>query len=119
MSNALRFMKLFRGYSQAYGTYNPSGLGGEGKQKPAYRAKKTPATEQNFYDHVTGKQPIGIYPFDDNERVSFAAVDIDEYPIIHEALSEKLSSCKFPFIVCNSKSNGAHIYVFFREPFLA
>lgn len=116
MSNVLRFMKLFRGYSQAYGTYNPSGLGGEGKQKPAYRAEKRPATEQNFYDHVTGKQPIGIYPLDDNERVSFAAVDIDEYPIIHEALSEKLSSCKFPFIVCNSKSNGAHIYVFFREP---
>ena len=29
MSDALRFMGLFRGYSQAYGTYNPSGLGGE------------------------------------------------------------------------------------------
>ena len=101
-----RFMHLFRGYSEAYGSYNASNLGGEGKQKPAYRAEKRTATEQNFYDHVTGKQPIGIYPLDDNERVSFAAVDIDEYPIIHEALSEKLSICKFPFIVCNSKSNG-------------
>ena len=36
MSNALRFMKLFKGYSQSHGTYNPSGLGGEGKQKPQY-----------------------------------------------------------------------------------
>ena len=52
MSNALRFMGLFKGYSQAYGTYNPSGLGGEGKQKPKYLAKKSPATVQNFDEQV-------------------------------------------------------------------
>ena len=68
MSNALRFMKLFKGYSQAHGTYNPSGLGGEGKQKPKYFTKKTPATVQNFDEHLTGKQPIGIYPLDDNDQ---------------------------------------------------
>uniref|UniRef100_UPI003F6A0B23 TOTE conflict system archaeo-eukaryotic primase domain-containing protein n=1 Tax=Candidatus Puniceispirillum sp. TaxID=2026719 RepID=UPI003F6A0B23 len=92
MSNALRFMKLFKGYSQAYGTYNPSGLGREGKQKPVYRTKKSPSTAQNFDEHVTGKQPIGIYPLDDNERVSFAAIDIDRYPIDHADISNKLQN---------------------------
>ena len=116
MSDALRFMGLFRGYSQAYGTYNPSGLGGEGKQKPKYLTKKTPATVQNFDEHVTGKQPIGIYPLDDNEQVSFAAIDIDRYPIDHAGISNKLQNLKLPVVVCNSKSNGAHIYVFFGEP---
>ena len=116
MSNALRFMELFKGYSQAYGTYNPSGLGGEGKQKPKYLTKKTPATVQNFDEHVTGKQPIGIYPLDDNEQVSFAAIDIDRYPIDHAGISNKLQNLKLPVVVCNSKSNGAHIYVFFGEP---
>ena len=116
MSNALRFMKLFKGYSQAYGTYNPSGLGGEGKRKPYHYKKQEPITELNFDDHITGKQPIGVYLLDDNEQVSFAAIDIDEYPINHEALSEKLRRWKLPFIVCNSKSGGAHVYIFFREP---
>ena len=116
MSDALRFMGLFRGYSQAYGTYNPSGLGGEGKQKPKYSTEKSPATVQNFDEHITGKQPIGIYPLDDNDRVSFAAIDIDRYPIDHADISNKLQNLKLPLVVCNSKSNGAHIYVFFREP---
>ena len=55
MSNALRFMKLFKGYSQAFGTYNPSALGGEGKQKPDYHTNKKPATAENFDKHLTGK----------------------------------------------------------------
>ena len=100
-----RFMHLFRGYSEAYGSYNASNLGGEGKQP----------TEQNFLEHINGKQPIGIYPLDNNEKVSFAAIDIDEYPINHVALSEKLNDWKLPFLVCNSKSGGAHIYIFFRK----
>ena len=116
MSNALRFMKLFKGYSQSHGTYNPSGLGGEGKQKPQYLTKKTPTTLQNFDEHVTGKQPIGIYPLDDNDRVSFAAIDIDRYPIDQADISNKLQNLKIPLVVCNSKSNGAHIYAFFHEP---
>ena len=115
MSDALRFMGLFRGYSQAYGTYNPSGLGGEGKQKPKYSTEKSPATVQNFDEHLTGKQPIGIYPLDDNDRLSFAAIDIDRYPIDHAGISHELQNLKLPLVVCNSKSNGAHIYVFFRE----
>ena len=116
MSNALRFMKLFKGYSQAFGTYNPSALGGEGKQKPDYHTNKKPATAENFDKHLTGKRPISIYPLDDNERVSFAAIDIDQYPIDHADISNKIQNLKLPLVVCNSKSNGAHIYVFFREP---
>lgn len=99
-----RFMHLFRGYSEAYGSYNASNLGGEGKQKPKYYTEGKQPTEQNFLEHINGKRPIGIYPLDNNEKVSFAAIDIDEYPINHVALSEKLNDWKLPFLVCNSKS---------------
>ena len=116
ISNSRRLMELFRGYGKAYGTYNPSGLGGEGKQKPDHYKREAPVKEQNFDEHITGKQPIGIYLLDDGEQVSFGAIDIDEYPINHAALSKKLIRWKLPFIVCNSKSGGAHIYIFFREP---
>ena len=57
MSNVRRFMGLFKGYSQAYGTYNPSSLGGEGKQQPTYCTVKQPASEQHFHDHVYGLHP--------------------------------------------------------------
>jgi hypothetical protein len=52
---------------------------------------------------------------DDNEKVSFAAIDIDEYPIDHAAIASKLKSWGLPLVVCNSKSGGAHLYVFFSR----
>ena len=114
--NALRFQSLFRGYTKAFGTYDPSGLGGNEKQKPKYRTMKTSPEESNFFSHLEGKKPIGIYPLDDNNAVRFAAIDIDEYPIDHAGLSMRLDKWELPMVVCNSKSGGAHIYIFFEEP---
>ena len=115
-SYSLRLLKLFKGYSQAYGTYNIHSLGGEGKQKPDYQTRKSPYSEYQFSEHIEGRQPIGIYPLDDNETVSFAAIDIDKYPIDLAAISTKLNNWKLPLVVCSSKSGGAHIYVFFIKP---
>lgn len=115
-SYSLRLLKLFKGYSQAYGTYNIHSLGGEGKQKPDYQTRKFPYSEHQFSEHIEGRQPIGIIPLDDNETVSFAAIDIDEYPIDLAAISTKLNNWKLPLVVCSSKSGGAHIYVFFIKP---
>ena len=71
---AKRFMQLFRGYSAAYGTYDPRKLGGSGKQKPSYLTKKQTYSTQEFLAHLNGSSPIGIYPLDDQELVSFAAI---------------------------------------------
>jgi hypothetical protein len=48
--------------------------------------------------------------------VSFGAIDIDEYPIDLGALANRLDELSLPLIVCNSKSGGAHVYVFFERP---
>ncbi|NBT42737.1 MAG: hypothetical protein EBT20_20175, partial [Alphaproteobacteria bacterium] len=77
---------------------------------------KTSPEESNFFSHLEGKKPIGIYPLDDNNAVRFAAIDIDEYPIDHAGLSMRLDKWELPMVVCNSKSGGAHIYIFFEEP---
>jgi len=115
-SNAQRFQSLFLGYTKACGTYDPAGLGGNEKQKPKYRTIKTPPERGDFFQHLEGKKPIGIYPLDDENMVSFAAIDIDDYPVNHAELSTQLKKWGLPMVVCNSKSGGAHIYTFFKIP---
>ena len=116
ISNTTRFMALFSGYTKAYGTYNARMLGGSGKQKPNHRKVDCPPTADTFKNHLNGQQPLGIYLLDDNEMVRFAAIDIDLYPFDHAKLARQLDKWELPFVVCNSKSGGAHVYVFFREP---
>jgi hypothetical protein len=118
MTNAIhaeRFAALFKGYSKAFGTYDARTLGGNGKQKPQYLSVKKSPNISNFVGHLLGKKPIGIYVLDDNDKVSFAAIDIDEYPIDHSGIASKLNSWGLPLVVCNSKSGGAHLYVFFSQ----
>ena len=112
--NVGRFMALFSGYTKAYGTYNPQTLGMPGKQKPSYMKVDALPTSQRFQHHLEGNQPIGIYLLDDDEMVRFAAIDIDAYPIDHAKISQQLEKWGLPFVVCNSKSGGAHIYAFFE-----
>ena len=114
-THAERFAALFKGYSNAFGTYDARTLGGEGKQKPQHRSEKRSPKNSDFERHLSGKQPIGIYVLDDKDKVSFAAIDIDEYPIDHAAIASKLKSWDLPLVVCNSKSGGAHLYVFFSQ----
>jgi hypothetical protein len=116
ISNTTRFMALFSGYTKAYGTYNARMLGGSGKQKPKQWKVDRPTTADTFKNHLNGQQPLGIYLLNDNEMVRFAAIDIDLYPFDHTKLSKQLDEWGLPFVVCNSKSGGAHVYVFFREP---
>ena len=112
--NIQRFMALFSGYTKAYGTYDPRTLGMPGKQKPSYMKVDSLPTSERFEHHLKGNQPIGIYLLDDDEMVSFAAIDIDAYPIDHTKISHQLVKWGLPFVVCNSKSGGAHVYAFFE-----
>ena len=111
-----RFMTLFSGYTKACGTYDARMLGGPGKQKPQHRMVDSTLSIDMFKNHLEGQQPLGIIPLDDNEMVRFAAIDIDLYPFDHAKLASQLDDWELPFVVCNSKSGGAHVYVFFCEP---
>lgn len=111
------FSDLFSGYEEAYGTYDASQLGASnGKQKLKQWSERRPVTEMVFRKHLEGVAPLGVYLLNKDERVSFAAIDIDIYPLDHKAISRQLMDWSIPVLVCNSKSNGAHLYVFFEEP---
>ena len=117
INDAGRMAALFRGFTGGYGTYNARLLGNaKGKQKVQQSMVKEPPTINLFKAHLSGQTPVGIYLLDDNEQVSFGAIDIDQYPIDHGALTNRLGELSLPLIVCNSKSGGAHVYVFFESP---
>ena len=115
LSDTERFMTLFSGYTRAYSTYDARMLGSPGKQKPTHRKVDSTPSTTTFKNHLNGQQPLGIYLLDGNELVRFAAIDIDLYPFDHAKLARQLDEGELPFIVCNSKSGGAHAYVFFDQ----
>lgn len=111
------FRSLFRGYPYAYGTYAHNQLEEtKGKQKPRQWSKKEPITEAVIRDHLDGNSPLGVYNLDENEEVFFGVIDVDVYPLNKHKISTQLTSWDIPMLVCNSKSNGAHIYLFFKQP---
>ena len=116
LSHTERFMTLFSGYTKAYGTYDERMLGSLGKQKPMHRKVDSTPSADTVKNHLNGQRPLGIYLLDDDEMVRFAAIDIDVYPVEHAKISQQLKEWGLPFVVCNSKSGGAHAYVFFVKP---
>ena len=117
IDHANKMATLFRGLSGAYGTYDARLLGkAEGKQKVPQSMVKQPPTVELFEAHLSGVTPLGIYLLDDNDQISFGAIDIDQYPIDLDALANRLNELSLPLIVCNSKSGGAHVYAFFENP---
>ena len=115
LSHTERFMILFSGYAKAYGTYDARMLGSLGKQKPMHRKVDSTPSADTVKNHLNGQRPLGIYLLDDDEMVRFAAIDIDVYPVEHAKISQQLKEWGLPFVVCNSKSGGAHAYVFFDQ----
>lgn len=117
IDHANKMATLFRGFSGDYGTYDARLLGkAEGKQKVPQSMVKQPPTIELFEAHLSGVTPLGIYLLDDNDQISFGAIDIDQYPIDLDALANRLNELSLPLIVCNSKSGGAHVYAFFENP---
>ena len=45
----------------------------------------------------------------------WGCVDIDQYPLDHKLLLEKIRKLKLPLVVCRSKSGGAHCFLFSKD----
>lgn len=78
-----------------------------------------PLTDKVFFDHLTGKQTIGIYPLLTNDHCWFLASDFDKTDWQQDALAY-MQSCRgldIPAAMEISRSgNGAHVWIFFIEP---
>ncbi|WP_051261645.1 TOTE conflict system archaeo-eukaryotic primase domain-containing protein [Desulfovibrio inopinatus] len=77
-----------------------------------------PVTDAEIYDHLTGKQTMGVYPLLPDDTCLFLAVDFDkaEWRKDATAFMESCHEINVPAALEISRSrNGAHAWIFFSE----
>ena len=112
-----KLFELFKGLTRAHGRYTVQGRDAK-KNKVEGKAStvQNELTEIEWYNHLAGKQGIGVVPINDDNKCSFAAIDIDVYDLDFNDLEAKLNKLKLPLVICRTKSGGAHLYLFLVEP---
>ena len=131
------FQSLFRGRTDVYPIRWESGKDTSGYapacanewrhgfcQKPRVKCSNcnnrdlSPVTNQTIYDHLAGRQTIGVYPLLVDDTCWFLAVDFDEEEW-RDDVRAFLESCHESNVPCSievSRSGrGAHAWIFFSE----
>lgn len=117
MTDIARFRSIFSGLDVAYGTYRIEGERGSGKQAGKAVVVRKPPTDELWEKHLEGVEPsLGIIPIRADNTCTWGCIDIDQYPLDHAGLIKKIRSLELPLVVCRSKSGGAHVFLFTREP---
>lgn len=97
-----RFKALFSGLEEAFGT----GAG---------RWIHRPPSNEDWIAHLSGSGAgIGIAPLMPNNKVNFAAIDLDEADF--EAARLMQTFVPGPSFIERSRSGNAHVWVFFEDP---
>ena len=113
MSDATKFAEIFDGLKQAYGTYKINKQQANGKNTGKATVVREPRTAELWEGHLSGKgQSIGIIPINEENKVKWGCIDIDQYPLDHKNIIDRIRKIKLPLVVCRSKSGGAHLFLF-------
>jgi hypothetical protein len=112
-----RYIQLFRGNNRSYGEWDP------GKSSQSMRTVKDAVTARQYELHLAGKMGLGMVPIRDDGLCWFGAIDVDNHGKSEDLdlphIESKVRSAELPLVVCRSKSGGAHLYLFGREPLRA
>jgi hypothetical protein len=120
MELAEQFFKLFAGLPRAHGTYVVLNKAGKKKVDGQAVTLHEEVTVEKWAGHLAGTtKGLGIIPIMDDANVNWAAIDVDNYDLDHAELEAKIEKLKMPLVMCRSKSGGAHLYIFFKEPVTA
>jgi hypothetical protein len=108
-----KFMAIFDGLQEAYGYYKIETREANGKNKGKGGIIREPRTLKLWEGHLSGQGiGIGIIPINADNMCKWGCVDIDQYPLDHKVLINKIRALKLPLVVCRSKSGGAHCFLF-------
>jgi len=117
MTDIARFQKIFQGLDSAYGTYRIESEKSSGKQAGKALVVRKPPTDDLWAKHLAGVEPsLGIIPIRADNSCIWGCIDIDQYPLDHQGLIQKIRQLELPLVVCRSKSGGAHVFLFMKEP---
>jgi len=113
-----KFKDIFSGLERAHGVFQPNGKVKEnGKREGDAWINKKPVEDSLWGRHLEGDWPsLGIIPINEKNECRWVAIDVDEYPIDHANIVKTLKEKNLPFITAISKSGGAHLFLFFKEP---
>ena len=123
MNKEKRFIEAFKGLERAFGKADLTKLSidpSTGKARPVYGWSHHAITEQDYLDHLNGRQSIGIQPCDDNGMAQFGAIDIDDKQHSYSNFPYKkyldiIAEHKLPLVPVKSKSGGLHLYLYVKE----
>ena len=113
-----RFREIFTGLERAHGCTYVDKKGVDGlKVKGKSFVKTESVTEKHWEDHLNGIEPsLGIIPINENNECRWGCIDIDVYAEFnHKKLINKIKSMDLPLMVFNSKSGGAHVFLFTKD----
>jgi len=111
-----KFSAVFNGLQLAYGTYKIEKKQANGKNTGRAAIMREPRTTALWEGHLSGKgRAIGIIPINEDNNCVWGCIDVDQYPLDHKLLVEKIRKLKLPLVVCRSKSGGAHCFLFTTE----
>ena len=108
-----KFSTIFDGLQEAYGTYRVDKTQTNGKNTGKAGIVREPRTTKLWEGHLSGKgASVGIIPINASNQCKWGCIDIDQYPLDHKLLIDKIRKMKLPLVVCRSKSGGAHLFLF-------
>jgi len=111
-----KFAAIFDGLQQAYGTYRVEKKQSNGKNTGKASIVREPRTPKLWQGHLSGKgNSIGVIPINEDNKCKWGCIDVDQYPLDHKLLIEKIRRMKLPLVVCRSKSGGAHCFLFAED----
>ncbi len=111
-----KFSSIFNGLQLAYGTYKIEKQQANGKQAGRAAIIREPRNTALWEGHLSGKgRSVGIIPINEDNSCVWGCIDVDQYPLDHKVLIEKIRKLKLPLVVCRSKSGGAHCFLFTTE----
>ena len=110
------FSAIFDGLEEAFGTYKIDKTQANGKKSGRAALIRELRTKDHWQGHLSGKgDSLGIIPINADNNCKWGCIDIDQYPLDHKSLIEKIRRMKLPLVVCRSKSGGAHCFLFTSE----
>ena len=106
---------FFRGYDKHHGVFEVgSARSGPKVEGKAYTVA-SPADDAAWETHLKGgRQGVGIIPLLDDNTLYWGGIDVDQYNIQLPNLSLRIEN--YPLTLFRSKSGGAHLICFVREP---
>ena len=117
---AFQFHDLFTCNKEVYGQTTLTGKtrDRDGKADSRSFLVKSELTTDVWEQHLKGEKIIGCTPLINEDQVRWGALDVDVYQESNtiEDILKHVSNHNLPFVVCRSKSGGAHVYLFFSEP---